>query len=199
MTVFGLGAQLHRSGLRWSFAPAAFTLGILGWVCAAVLLLWVLALSVTKDMVEHVRFRGVERFNPLPPVSEIAEVTQAFNTYPVERAIEWALKGAPVDYHCRSDFGFAFSRFTKTELDSLDRKTTILVLGDARNNYNDPRAWCLREIHTKAKNVVWLNPENPSAWGFGDSVMDKYLPYTDVAEECRNLRQLSKVVDGLLL
>ena len=45
----------------------------------------------------------------------------------------------------------------------------------------------------------WLNPENPSAWGFGDSVMDRYLPYTDVAEECRNLRQLSKVVDGLLL
>jgi hypothetical protein len=59
----------------------------------------------------------------------IAEVTQAFSTFPVERAIEWALKGAPVDYHCRSDFGFAFSRFAKTELDSLDRKTTIL---DAR-------------------------------------------------------------------
>ena len=53
----------------------------------------------------------------------------------------------------------------------------MLVLGDARNNYNDPRAWCLRDIHTKAKNVVWLNPESPSAWGFGDSVMDKYLPY----------------------
>src|SRR5439155_924386 len=82
-------------------------------------------------------------------VSEIAEVTQAFNTYPVERAIEWALKGAPVDYHCRSDFGFAFSQFTKTELDSLDRKTTILMLGDARNNYNDPQAWALRLIRER--------------------------------------------------
>jgi uncharacterized protein with von Willebrand factor type A (vWA) domain len=47
--------------------------------------------------------------------------------------------------------------------------------------------------------VVWLNPESPSAWGFGDSVMDKYLPYTDVAEECRNLRQLSRMVDRLVL
>src|SRR5207244_31063 len=53
-------------------------------------------------------------------VSEIAEVTQAFSIYPVERAIEWALKAAPVDYHCRSDFGYAFNRFAKTELDSLD-------------------------------------------------------------------------------
>ena len=62
---------------------------------------------------------------------------------------------------------------------------------------NDPRAWCLREVHNKAKNVVWLNPESPSAWGFGDSVMDKYLPAVDIAEECRNLRQLSRIVDKL--
>jgi uncharacterized protein with von Willebrand factor type A (vWA) domain len=73
------------------------------------------------------------------------------------------------------------------------------VLGDARNNYNDPKAWCLRDVHAKAKNVIWLNPESPSAWGFGDSVMDKYLPFTSVAEECRNLRQLSKIVDKLVL
>ena len=59
----------------------------------------------------------------------------------MERAIEWALKASPVDYHCRSDFGYAFNRFSHTELESLDRKTTVLILGDARNNYNDPQAW----------------------------------------------------------
>src|SRR5512132_914908 len=84
-------------------------------------------------------------------VSEIAEVTQAFNTYPVERAIEWALKGAPVDYHCRSEFGFEFNQFTKSELYSLDHKTTNLMLGDARNNYNDPQAWALQHIIERVK------------------------------------------------
>ncbi|MFB0976287.1 MAG: VWA domain-containing protein, partial [Myxococcota bacterium] len=78
-------------------------------------------------------------------------------------------------------------------------RTTVLILGDARNNYNDDKAWCLRDIQSKAKNVVWLNPESPSAWGFGDSVMNRYLPYTDIAEECRNLRQLAKVVDSIIL
>jgi hypothetical protein len=29
--------------------------------------------------------------------------------------------------------------------------------------------------------------------------MDRYLPYCDVAEECRNLRQLSAMVDRLIL
>jgi len=131
-------------------------------------------------------------------VSEIAEVTQAFSTYPVERAIEWALKGAPIDYHCRSDFGYAFSRFVRTELESLDRKTTILILGDARNNYNDPQAWALRLIRERVKGIIWLNPEGQWGWGIGDSVMPLYSPACDIVKECRTVGQLVQVVDQLV-
>lgn len=133
-------------------------------------------------------------------VAELGEVTQLFQDHDVSTAIERALEGGDViNVYTRSNFGYAFHHFWQNYMAAVDKKTTVLILGDARNNYNDPRAWCLRDIHTKAKNVVWLNPESPGAWGFGDSVMDKYLPYCDVAEECRNLRQLSKVVDRLLL
>jgi uncharacterized protein len=131
-------------------------------------------------------------------VSEIAEVTGAFSSYPVERAIEWALKGAPVDYHCRSDFGYAFSRFANTELESLDRKTTILLLGDARNNYNDPQAWALRQIRERVKGIIWLNPEGQWGWGIGDSVMPMYAPACDIVRECRTIGQLGEVVDNLV-
>jgi hypothetical protein len=131
-------------------------------------------------------------------VSEIAEVTQGFNNFPVERAIEWALKGAPVDYHCRSDFGYAFSRFANTELDSLDKKTTILMLGDARNNYNDPQAWALRLIRDRVKGIIWLNPEGQWGWGIGDSVMPLYAPACDIVRECRTIGQLGEVVDNLV-
>jgi hypothetical protein len=131
-------------------------------------------------------------------VSEIAEVTQAFDTYPVERAIEWALKGAPIDYHCRSDFGYAFNRFVRTELESLDRRTTILVLGDARNNYNDPQAWTLRLIRERVRGIIWLNPEGEWGWGIGDSVMPMYAPSCDFVRECRTIAQLGEVVDNLV-
>jgi uncharacterized protein len=131
-------------------------------------------------------------------VSEMAEVSQAFDTYPVERAIEWALKGAPVDYHCRSDFGFAFSQFVRNELDTLDRRTTILMLGDARNNYNDPQAWTLRLIRERVKGIIWLNPEGQWGWGVGDSVMPMYAPSCDVVRECRTIGQLGEVVDNLV-
>jgi uncharacterized protein with von Willebrand factor type A (vWA) domain len=131
-------------------------------------------------------------------VSEIAEVSQAFKTYPVDRAIEWALKGSPVDYHCRSDFGYAFNRFVRTELDSLDRKTTVLILGDARNNYNDPQAWAIRQIRERVKGIIWLNPEGQWGWGIGDSVMPLYSPSCDIVKECRTVSQLVQVVDQLV-
>ena len=131
-------------------------------------------------------------------VSEIAEVTQAFNTYTVDKAIEWALKSSSVDYHCRSDFGYAFSRFCRTELESLDRKTTVLVLGDARNNYNDPQAWAVRQIRERVKGIIWLNPEGQWGWGIGDSVMPLYAPSCDIVKECRTVGQLVQVVDQLV-
>ena len=131
-------------------------------------------------------------------VSEIAEVTQAFNTYTVDKAIEWALKSSSVDYHCRSDFGYAFSRFCRTELESLDRKTTVLVLGDARNNYNDPQAWAVRQIRERVKGIIWLNPEGQWGWGIGDSVMPLYSPSCDIVKECRTVGQLVQVVDQLV-
>src|SRR5947199_6323759 len=91
-------------------------------------------------------------------VSEIAEVSDAFRTLPVERAVEYALGHARIDYHSRSDFGYAFARFCRESVDHLDRKTTLLVLGDARNNYNDPQPWTLRLMRERVKGIIWLNP-----------------------------------------
>jgi uncharacterized protein len=133
-------------------------------------------------------------------VAELGEVTPLFKERDISLAIDKALDGGEtINVYTRSNFGHAFHYFWQNFLAAVDNKTTVLILGDARNNYNDPRAWCLRDIHNKAKDVVWLNPESPSAWGFGDSVMDKYLPYVDLAEECRNLKQLSRIVDRLVL
>ncbi len=144
-----------------------------------------------------------EAFNKIQSyvfVSDLGDVTPVFKDGDVNTAIEKALDGGDViNVYTRSNFGKAFHDFWKDHLSMVDNKTTVLILGDARNNYNDPKAWCLRDIHNKAKNVVWLNPESPSAWGFGDSVMDRYMPYCDIVEECRNLRQLSRIVDQIVL
>jgi len=126
--------------------------------------------NVSRFMLQFV-YQLQECFNKIRSfvfVSELGEVTQLFKDLEVNHAIEKALDGGDViNVYTRSNFGHAFHLFWRNYLSAIDNKTTVLVLGDARNNYNDAKAWCLREVHNKAKNVVWLNPESPSAWGSG--------------------------------
>lgn len=128
-------------------------------------------------------------------VSDIGEVTKLFEEHEIHRAVETALKGEVVDVFSHSNFGRAFELFYKNYFAAVTSKTTVLIIGDGRNNYNRPNEWVLREIQQKAKQLIWLNPESRMTWGVGDSEMPRYVPHCDVAEECRNINQLYKVVD----
>jgi uncharacterized protein with von Willebrand factor type A (vWA) domain len=132
-------------------------------------------------------------------VADIAEVTRLFKENDIQTAINDAIGGGVVNVYAHSDFGRAFKAFHRDHLEAVDSRTTVIILGDARNNYNPPNDWVLRDVQQRARQVIWLNPENGSTWGFGDSEMAKYARYCDVVEECRNLRQLYKVVDRLVL
>ena len=114
-------------------------------------------------------------------VSEIAEVTAG-----VQHATRWSAPSSGRSRARRSTTTAARTSATRsaasagTELESLDRKTTVLILGDARNNYNDPQAWALRLIRERVKGIIWLNPEGQWGWGIGDSVMPLYAPPCDL-------------------
>jgi uncharacterized protein with von Willebrand factor type A (vWA) domain len=131
-------------------------------------------------------------------VSDIGEVTEHFRSNDAKEALDIALKGDIINVYAHSNFGHAFRSFVGDHLGAVNKRTTVIVLGDARNNYNLPHDWCLREIKQRAKKVIWLNPESRNTWGFGDSEMDRYAPHCDLVEECRNLNQLYRVVDLLV-
>jgi hypothetical protein len=128
-------------------------------------------------------------------VSDIGEVTKLFEDNEINRAVEAALKGDVIDVFSHSNFGRAFEMFHKHYFAAVDSKTTVLIIGDGRNNYNRPNDWVLREIQRKAKQLIWLNPESRMTWGVGDSEMPRYAPHCHVAEECRSISQLYKIVD----
>ncbi len=131
-------------------------------------------------------------------VSDLGEVTRLFEEQDIHTAIEQALSGQVVNVFAHSDFGRAFRIFHRDFLPAVNKKTTVIILGDARNNYNLPHEWTLKDIRQRAKQLIWLNPENRLTWGFGDSEMDRYLVYCDVVEECRNLNQLYRVIDRIV-
>ncbi len=131
-------------------------------------------------------------------VADIGEVTEHFRTNDIKEALDVALRGDIINVYAHSDFGRSFRSFVGDHMGAVNKRTTVIVLGDARNNYNLPHDWCLREIRQRAKRVIWLNPESRNTWGFGDSEMERYAIHCDLVEECRNLNQLYRVIDQLV-
>ena len=129
----------------------------------------------------------------------IGEVTDFFrNTEDIQDAIHRVNTEADVvwvDGH--SDYGHAFEVFWEKYGKGIGPKTTVLLLGDARNNYHASQSWVVKEIRAKARHVYWLNPEPKSYWNTGDSIVGEYGTHTDGVYECRNLRQLEGFVEKL--
>jgi uncharacterized protein len=130
-------------------------------------------------------------------VSDLGEVTKLFEENEIHQAVEMALRGDIIDVYSHSNFGRAFEIFYRNHWSAITPKTTVLVIGDGRNNYNRANDWVLREIRRKAKQLVWLNPESRMTWGYGDSEMPRYAPHCHVVEECRNIHQLYQLIDRI--
>ena len=126
--------------------------------------------------------------------SHLGEVSTYFDDYPVEKAIElvnWKYGGS-------TDYGNSLMDFSKLALDDINSNTTVIILGDARNNNGDPKLEILQSIFQRARRVIWLNPESRRAWGSGDSEMLRYQSACHFSAECNNLKQLERIVDQLL-
>ncbi len=127
--------------------------------------------------------------------SDLAEVTELFERNSIEDAIAKTLR----DYSGGStDYGQALEDFKKLCLDDVDNRTTIIILGDARNNYGDPKTEIMKELYDRCKRLIWLNPEPRNSWTVGDAEMRKYMAYCHQADECNSLMHLERVVGNLL-
>ena len=127
--------------------------------------------------------------------SDLAEVTDLFQRNKIEDAIAKTLR----DYSGGStDYGQALADFKRLCLDDVDNRTTIIILGDARNNFGEARAEILKELYDRSKRVIWLNPEAKLGWNTGDSEMRKYGAYSHQVEECNSLIHLERIVGNLL-
>ena len=117
------------------------------------------------------------------------DISDAIHRVNTEADVVW------VDGH--SDYGHAFEVFWERYGKDINPKTTILLLGDARNNYHASASWVSKEMQKRGRHVYWLNPEPRSYWNTGDSIVGEYGSFTDGVYECRNLRQLEAFVEKL--
>src|SRR5438132_244473 len=117
------------------------------------------------------------------------DINEAVHRVNTEADVIW------VDGH--SDYGHAFTEFWNRWGREVTPKTSVILLGDARNNYHASQAWVVGELRRRARHVFWLNPEPRSYWDTGDSIVSEYGIHCDGVFECRNLRQLERFVEHI--
>lgn len=98
-----------------------------------------------------------------------------------------------------TDYGQALVDLRDNHWELIDRRTTVIVLGDGRSNHTNPRLDIFAEMADRAKRVVWLCPEPESRWGSGDSVIKRYRPYCTHMSHCATAVDLEQAIDEVLL
>ncbi len=160
--------------------------------------------DVSRSVSQHARFllmflyslqEVIPRLRSFAFSSSLHEVTALFENLPLADAADEVMDRFGMG---STDYGRAFADLEKLALADIDKRTTLIILGDARNNNGDARLDLLRDFHLRAKQVIWLNPEAVNRWGSGDSEMLRYRSACSVVHTCRNLAELERIVDRLL-
>lgn len=131
-------------------------------------------------------------------IDHLEDVTTDMGTPEIDKAVYVVLTRLPSGYY-NTDLGASLRQFASGFMDTVDRRTTVIVLGDGRNNYNDPGLDAFGHISRRARKLIWMNPEYPAQWGTGDSDMLAYAPLCSETYQVRNLAQLTEAVDRILM
>ena len=127
--------------------------------------------------------------------NRLMEVSAILERNDIEPAIAEVLRAIGFG---SSDYGASLEDFEKGWLGLLDQQTSVIIMGDGRGNYANPRTDILEAIAKRCKQVIWLNPEPESLWGSGDSDMLRYRPYCHYAGVCNSVRHLERAMTDLL-
>ena len=85
-------------------------------------------------------------------------MSDIFEKHEINKAIEEVLRSEEVQFEARTDYGSTFREFKREYMDILNKKTTLIIIGDGRSNYSNPEADILDQMRDKCRRVIWLKP-----------------------------------------
>jgi uncharacterized protein with von Willebrand factor type A (vWA) domain len=145
----------------------------------------------------HDQFSKVRVFAFVNRIDEVTDLLDHGRADPEGLSARIRAEATLTGWHGSSDYGVALGEFAERYGDAVGPRTTVFVLGDARTNMSDPNLPAVRRIAERARRVYWLNPEQRSQWGTGDSAAPAYAELVEM-HECRTARQLGHLVTRLL-
>ncbi len=131
-------------------------------------------------------------------VSDLGETTDLFACQPVRAAVAHAWGGGVVRAGDNSNYGRVLRTFEAKHLREVDRRTTVVILGDGRTNYHDAAPEVLDRVRARSRALLWLCPEPRGQWSHGDSAMARYAPRCTAVYEVACAADLERAVRGVL-
>lgn len=131
-------------------------------------------------------------------IADLTDISMAFKEYEPQEAVQRVLEENRPGYY-NTDLGNSLNTFKHDHMGLITSKTTVIILGDGRNNYNNPRLDIAQDIQRKSRRLLWFCPEPQSQWGTGDSDMHQYAAYADGVYYVNTLRDLANAVDKILV
>jgi len=130
-------------------------------------------------------------------IDDLVDISMTFEEKQPQEAVSQVLSENPPGYYS-TDLGNSLKTFQRDHMGKVGSKTTVIILGDGRNNYNNPRLDIASDMERRSRRVIWFCPEPPSMWGTGDSDMHQYAPLSSGVYKVSNLRELAGAVDAIL-
>jgi uncharacterized protein with von Willebrand factor type A (vWA) domain len=131
-------------------------------------------------------------------VADLVEVTQLFEEQRLGGAVDRIFSGDLIDADENSDFGRAAGQFNAAFGGAVNNRTTVVILGDGRNNGRRPGEDALDEIARHARQLVWITPEPRWSWTLGGCDLPRYARICDRVVVVRNVAELGVVAEGLV-
>ncbi len=138
----------------------------------------------------------ISRTRPFVYYRTLADVSADFNDLRPEQAIRVVpdrVQGGPY----QTNLSACLDVFVRDHLDAIDRRTTVIFLGDGDDHISPPNPQAFELLKRRAHKIVWFNPEHPYRWGVGDNHMHIYGPLCDAVHHVSNMRELVAAVDSL--
>ncbi|MER6947234.1 VWA domain-containing protein [Nonomuraea sp. NPDC000554] len=130
-------------------------------------------------------------------VDTVDEITRFFTPgADVVEAVTRLANEADMVRFGRTNYGYAFERFAERYGEAVGPRTSLLILGDARSNYQPPALDVLKSLTARCRHAYWLNPEPRRQWDTGDSIASDYGAVVPM-HECRNIAQLAAFIETL--
>ena len=141
------------------------------------------------------RFRSVKAFVFIDGLTEITKDLQKMKINNIKSILNNWNSFVKADGH--SDYQRSFDELTLNKKIVNSSNNSLLVIGDARNNYRSISEETITKLSKSFDNIYWMNPERQQYWNTGDSRFMDFQKVCESYSEVRNFIQLKKFIENI--